>query len=149
SLMVTGRVGDELGIRVSCSKGTYIRVLAEDIGRRLGCGGSLSALRREGVGGFMLGSGGVTLERLGQRAATEKDAALLPVDALVASLPRLDLDAAEERRFNDGQALQRSTTGLTEGLARIYGPAREFLGVAQVTSAGHIAPKRLTARGQG
>ena len=144
SLTLLGREGDELKLSVSCSKGTYIRVLAEDIGRQLGCGACLSGLRRDGVGSFRLSQGAVTLEQLGQMAPAERNALLLPEDALVSSLPRLDLDAAGALRLRHGQSVERSAAH-TAGLARIYGPSREFLGVAEVTAPGHIVPRRLVS----
>ena len=145
-LALVGFAGDELTVSVSCSKGTYVRVLAEDLGRELGCGACLSALRRDAVGGFSLSPGAVTLERLESLTLAERDALLLPADALVASLPRLDLDAAETRRMNQGQPVERPDPS-SEGLARIYGPDREFLGVVEIIRPGRIVPKRLTARG--
>lgn len=145
SLTLIDLIGDELIVRVSCSKGTYVRVLAEDIGRELACGGCLSALRREAVGEFALSSGAVTLEQLEQLTPAERDASLLPADALVASLPRLDLDALEARRMSQGQSVER-VEARRAGLARIYGPHHEFLGVAEVTSPGLIVPRRLTVR---
>ena len=136
---------EELTVRVSCSKGTYVRVLAEDIGRALDCGGCLAALRRECVGGFEV-SASATLDRLEELGTKERDALLLPCDALVASLPRLELDAHGSRRLSQGQPIEHMEA-LTTGLARIYGPDREFLGVAEVASPGRIIPRRLTARG--
>jgi tRNA pseudouridine55 synthase len=144
SLTLLGREGDELRVSVSCSKGTYIRVLAEDIGRQLGCGACLSALRREGVGDFRLSRSTATLEQLEQMAPGDRDALLLPEDVLVSSLPRLDLDAAGALRLRHGRSVERSEA-CTAGLARIYGPDREFLGVAEVTVPGHIVPRRLTS----
>jgi tRNA pseudouridine55 synthase len=135
---------DEFVARVSCSKGTYVRVLAEDIGRALGVGGCLAGLRREAVGGFELSSA-VTLERIEQNAPDARAAFLLPADSLVASLPRLDLDAAGMRCISQGRAVDHAQAP-PAGLTRIYGPDREFLGIAEVASAGRIAPKRLTAR---
>jgi tRNA pseudouridine55 synthase len=148
SLVLVDLNGNELTVRVHCSKGTYVRVLAEDIGRKLGCGGSLSALRREAVGGFSLDSGAVTLEQLESLTLGGRDGLLLPADALVATLPRFDLDAGETRRLSQGQPVERKGGGATaEGLARIYGPGCEFLGVAEVTGPGRLVAKRLTARG--
>jgi tRNA pseudouridine55 synthase len=144
SLTLLGLEGEELKLSVSCSKGTYIRVLAEDIGRQLGCGACLSALRREGVGGFRLSQSTVTLEQLEQMAPAERDALLLPEDALVSSLPRLDLDAAGALRLRHGQSVERSEAH-TAGLARIYGPSREFLGVGEITAPGLIVPRRLVS----
>jgi tRNA pseudouridine55 synthase len=147
SLAMIGLDGFELTVRVRCSKGTYIRVLAEDIGKKLGCGGSLSALRREAVGEFSLSTGAVTLEQLESLTLDGRDSLLLPADVLVASLPRFDLDAGETRRLSQGQPVERKGEAAAEGLARIYGPGSEFLGVAEVTGPGRIVPKRLTARG--
>ncbi len=146
SLTLVSLEASELAVRVRCSKGTYVRVLAEDIGRKLGCGGSLSALRREAVGGFTLSPGAVTLERLESLTMADRDALLLPADALVSTLPRFDLDAGEARRLSQGQPVERSGALAKGGLARIYGPGPEFLGVAEVTSPGRIVPKRLTVR---
>jgi tRNA pseudouridine55 synthase len=137
--------GDEVTVRVSCSKGTYVRVLAEDIGRALGFGGCLAALRREAVGAFELSSA-ATLDRLESIGAEERDALLLPSDALVASLPRLELDALGTRRLSQGQQIEHLGAPAA-GLARIYGPDREFLGIAEVAGPGRIVPKRLTVRG--
>jgi tRNA pseudouridine55 synthase len=138
--------GDEdLIVRVTCTKGTYVRVLAEDIGGALGCGGCLAALRRERVGAFEVSSA-IALDRLEALGVDERDASLLPCDALVASLPRLELDALGSRRLSQGQPIEHVGARAT-GLARIYGPDREFLGIAEVASPGRIVPKRLTVRG--
>jgi tRNA pseudouridine55 synthase len=138
--------GEELKVAVSCSKGTYIRVLAEDIGRELGCGACLAALRREGVGAMVLPpEDPVSLQRLEALTLAGRDTLLLPPDALVASLPRLDLDTVETARLLQGQALEHRAAGKV-GLARIYGPDRMFLGVVEVTSPGRILPRRLKAQ---
>jgi tRNA pseudouridine55 synthase len=136
---------DDITLSVVCSKGTYIRVLAEDIGKALGCGACLAGLRREAVGGMALAEGAVTLGQLEDLAPEARDALLQPPDTLVAALPRLDLDATEAGRILRGQALQRDRAGET-GLARIYGPDRAFLGVVEITSPGRILPRRLRAQ---
>ncbi|HET9405033.1 MAG TPA: tRNA pseudouridine(55) synthase TruB [Burkholderiales bacterium] len=146
SMIMVDMHGNELTVRVCCSKGTYVRVLAEDIGRKLGCGGCLAALRREVVGEFALTSGAVTLEQLEALTPAQRGELLMPPDALVKSLPRLDLDAGDTRRLSHGQTVER-TAASAEGLARIYGPDREFLGIAEITGPGRIIPRRLTARG--
>ncbi len=145
SLDLVDLAGDLLTLRVRCSKGTYVRVLAEDIGRELGCGGCLSALRREAVGDFALSSGAVTLEQLDQLTVSERDASLLPADTLIAFLPRVDLDAAGTRRLTLGQPVETSKNSAT-GLARVYGPGPEFLGLAEIMTPGRMVPRRLTAR---
>ena len=136
---------EELRISVTCSKGTYIRVLAEDIGCALGCGGCLSALRRQGVGGFRIDRGAVTLEQLDALPETGRATVLLPADAMVASLPRVQLDAAEARLLMQGRTVERP--GATEaGLARIYGPGQEFLGVIEMVGPGKMVPRRLKSQ---
>jgi len=137
--------GDHLQLDVRCSKGTYVRVLAEDIGNALGCGACLAGLRREGVGRFTLSAGAVTFEHMERLPPAERDTLLLPTDELVAGLPRLDLDAAETLRLIRGQSLER-VGAVMAGLARIYGPNHEFLGVVEVTPLGHIVPRRLRAQ---
>jgi tRNA pseudouridine55 synthase len=91
-------------IRVACSKGTYIRVLAEDIGERLGCGAHLSALRRERVGALSVDAA-VGLDALEALAPAERRARLAPADALLAGLPRIDLGETAAARFRNGQRL--------------------------------------------
>jgi len=137
--------GEELRISVTCSKGTYVRVLAEDIGRELGCGGCLSALRRQGVGSFRIDHGTVTLDQLEALPVTGRTTVLLPSDAMVASLPSVQLDAVEARLLMQGRAVERP--GAAEaGLARIYGPGQEFLGVVEVIGPGKIVPRRLKSQ---
>jgi tRNA pseudouridine55 synthase len=144
-LALVALAGEELTVSVTCSKGTYVRVLAEDIGRELGCGGCLSALRREAVGGFSLDQGALALGQLELLQQGERDAALLPADALVASLPSLDLDAGEAQRLMQGRPVERPGASQA-GLARAYGPGRAFLGVIEVQSPGVMVPRRLKAQ---
>jgi tRNA pseudouridine55 synthase len=144
-LALVALAGEELTVSVTCSKGTYVRVLAEDIGRELGCGGCLSALRREAVGAFSLEQGALALGQLELLKPGERDAVLLPADALVASLPSLDLDAGEAQRLMQGRPVERPGA-CPEGLTRAYGPGKEFLGVVEVQSRGVIVPRRLRAQ---
>ena len=146
-LTLTGVEGGDIRLSVTCSKGTYIRVLAEDIGRALGCGACLAGLRRERVGSMALTSASPGLEQLESLAPDQRDALLLAPDTLVSTLPRLDLDAAAAGRILRGQGVEHRGAGET-GLARIYGPDRAFLGVVEVISPGHILPRRLKAQAQ-
>jgi tRNA pseudouridine55 synthase len=146
NLVLVAIEGEEITLSVTCSKGTYIRVLAEDIGQALGCGASLAALRREAVGSMTLSSA-VALQRLEDLPSAERDTLLQPPDTLVATLPRLDLDAAATGRILQGQPVEHGGAG-SAGLARIYGPDRAFLGVVEVTSPGRILPRRLRAQVQ-
>lgn len=127
-------------LRVCCGKGTYIRVLAEDIGEALGCGAHLAALRRTATGGFDLHAA-ATLEALATFSETERDLRLLATDALVAVLPRIDLTPDETTRLRLGQAIARA--GLPDGAYRAYG-AGVFVGVAR-SQRGGLQPRRLVA----
>jgi len=131
----------DLELRVRCGKGTYIRVLAEDIGAALGCGAHLTGLSRTGSGGFALAEA-ITLDDLQQRPEAARDAALLPVDALVAGLTRLDLEDNDAIRLAQGQAVARA--GLADGVVRVY-TAGGFVGVASVAG-GVVRARRLVAQ---
>jgi tRNA pseudouridine55 synthase len=131
----------DVRISVACSKGTYIRVLAEDIGKTLGCGATLAELRRTHVGRFSLDAA-VTLDRLSEMTRVERLERLLPSDALVAALPSVDLDAEQALRIVRGQAV--NCTGIRNtGLVRVYGPDSAFLGVADADREGRVVPRRL------
>jgi tRNA pseudouridine55 synthase len=137
--------GDALSITVRCGKGTYIRVLAEDIGGALGCGACVAALRRIAVGGFELSHGAITLEALQAVEPAARQGRLMPVDSLVASLPRIDLDPGQVRQIVTGRGIESHGAPVV-GLTRVYGPDRDFLGVAEVQASGRIVPQRLMAR---
>lgn len=130
----------EVAVRVRCSKGTYVRTLAEDIGEVLGCGAHLRALRRTGSGGFRV-EDAVTLDALHALPAAERHARLLPLGVLVADLPRAALDAAAEARLRRGQSLQIS--GLAEGVVAVVGAGGELIGLGR-SQDGILRPLRLT-----
>lgn len=133
----------ELTIRVTCSKGTYVRVLGEDIGAALGCGAHLTALRRTGVGALRAESM-VTLDDLLVHAAPLS--LLAPVDALLSSFPRLDLTPELCKRFLQGQrlALGKEELSLPEqlGRVRVYDGER-LLGTGLLQEYAILAPERL------
>ena len=130
----------ELVLDVRCSKGTYIRTLAEDIGEALGCGAHLSALRRTTSGPLSL-AGTVTLADLEAMDEPARQALLQPVDALLADWPTTTLDAAEAGRFLTG--LRRRLLLPDQAALRVYGPEPgAFLGSAHIT-AGELIPDRL------
>lgn len=135
------RTGDSLTLDVDCSKGTYVRVLAEDIGRLLKCGAHLIALRRTRVGPLSLDDA-VTLATLEAMSPADRRACLRPVDALLDSLPRVELDEGLAGRFRQGQrlALDAQPKGAR---VRVYAPDEELLGTANVTEWGVVAPERL------
>ena len=124
--------GAELVIDTVVSKGTYIRVLAEDIGEALGCGAHLTALRRSASGGFGLEQA-VTLEALDGMTIEQRDAMLLPADSLAMALPRIRLDAAAAKALQNGQTPRVPSFSLPHaGLAdcRTYDNNGVFVGVA-------------------
>jgi tRNA pseudouridine55 synthase len=90
-------------LEVTCGKGTYVRVLAEDIGAALGCGAHLAALRRTAAAGFDLRDA-VTLDTLAQDSREARDARLLPVASLLAGMPALALPARDAERLRNGQS---------------------------------------------
>jgi tRNA pseudouridine55 synthase len=137
-----------LTIRVTCSKGTYVRVLGEDIGATLGCGAHLSALRRVQVGALTTANM-VTLEEL---QAHENPLSLLAqVDALLSSFPRVDLTPELEKRFLNGQRLALGKEPVAvppeQGRVRVYADDR-LLGTAMLQEYAILAPERLIAAKQ-
>jgi tRNA pseudouridine55 synthase len=140
-LILLGFEGDILKLDVACSKGTYIRVLAEDIGEALGCGAHMTGLRRTRVGGFSLDQA-VTLDTLESFGESERDALLLPADVLAADFPRMDLDADSAFYMRRGQAVWMPRLELHQ-LYRIYDEKQVFIGMGEVAEDGKLAPKRL------
>jgi tRNA pseudouridine55 synthase len=130
----------ELELFIRCSKGTYIRTLAEDIGAALQCGAHLEALRRVATGGFTLADA-YTLEALEAMSEARRDAELRPAETLVAQLPRIDLEAVDAVRFIQGQALGRA--GLADGLVRVYTDG-SFAGIATLAE-GVLRARRLVS----
>ena len=140
-LALLDRSGDGCRLRVTCSKGTYIRTLAEDVGRVLGCGAHLAALRRTAVGGVSIAQA-VTLDALGAWPEDERSRRLLPVDALLQGLPDVALDEAQSRRFAHGNPV--AVAGGVRGKCRVYAQGR-LLGVGEVDPVGIVHPRRLVA----
>jgi tRNA pseudouridine55 synthase len=132
-----------LEIDVTCSKGTYVRTLAEDIGRALGCGAYLIGLRRTAVGPFQLGSA-TTLEAL-EAAGVEGARRLLhPVVVLVAGVPAFRADADAALRFTQGQVVH-CEDALAGDERAVYDPAGRFLGIGRAGAPGRLSPERLMA----
>jgi tRNA pseudouridine55 synthase len=138
--------GDTLEFGVRCSKGTYVRTLAEDIGAALGCGAHVIALRRLAVGPY----DGVemvdlaTLRRLAAEGAGRLDTVLLPMESALAEWPdvRLSDDAAYYLRRGQPVLVPHAPT---QGWVRLYARDRRFLGVGQILDDGRVAPRRLVS----
>ncbi|MBX3672209.1 MAG: tRNA pseudouridine(55) synthase TruB [Burkholderiales bacterium] len=137
--------GERLVISLKCSKGTYVRTLAESLGERLGCGAYLTALRRTETGGFRV-EDAATPEALAGMGIAAARARLLPVEVLVRTLPRSDLGEREAWAIRNGQELP-SDPAWGDGERALFGPAGEFIGVGLV-AAGRMAPARLMATGE-
>jgi len=129
-------------IEVRCSKGTYVRTLAEDIGEALGCGAHLVGLRRVASGPLTLASA-ITLEALEAMPEAERAACLLRPDSLLAGWPAVRLEASEAARFLTG--LRRRTAEPDRPHVRVYGPEQHaLLGSAHITAGELIADRLLS-----
>ncbi len=140
-----------LTLRVKCSKGTYVRVLGEDIGAALGCGAHLQALRRIQVGHLQLEKS-ITIASIEAMPEAARLELLDPVDALLSSFPAITLDEELSVRFLHGQrlALAKLMPDLpaTPGRVRVYRASdRQLLGSAQLQEFGILAPERLIQTG--
>ena len=134
----------EFDLEVHCSKGTYIRTLAEDIGKALGCGAHVVGLRRTAVGPF--GTEGMvdmtTLERTAEQGFDALDRLLLPVDSAIVDWPEVRLSADAAYYLKQGQAVLVPNAP-TSGRVRLYSAASGFIGVGEILADGRVAPKRL------
>ena len=137
----------EVEIEVDCSKGTYIRTIADDLGQILGCGGHIIALRRLKAGAFTLADS-QSFEALeaemqaGGFAAI--DAKLMPMDKAIDALPAVHLPAYTAQFLKQGQAVQVSKPP-ADGLLRLY-EDEEFIGIGVIDDDGKVAPKRLIVK---
>jgi tRNA pseudouridine55 synthase len=141
--------GDSLSFEVSCSKGTYIRTLAEDIGAVLGCGAHLTALHRSAVDSFVE-QDAITMDQLQlleQKGMDQLDDLLLPVTRAVVQFPELILDASSSLMISQGKRVQLGASEAA-GLRRLVTDEGRFMGLGKVASDGELAAKRLmnTAR---
>ncbi|WP_341887303.1 tRNA pseudouridine(55) synthase TruB [Variovorax sp. YR752] len=131
---------DRWTLDVRCSKGTYIRTLAEDIGEALGCGAHLAALRRTGSGALTLDQA-VTLDALEAMDEAQRDAQLLSADALLADCPLVRLDAENAARFLAGMRRRLALADAQQ--VRVFGPEpKAFLGAGHIV-AGELISTRL------
>lgn len=139
--------GDDLAagrfvFEVRCSKGTYVRTLAADIGDRLGCGAHLAALRRTGIGMLDVAQAH-SLAMLEALTSEARDALLLPPDALLTGLVEVRLDAADATRLRHGQAVRWSGEEGTR--LRVYDAEHGLIGVCRQAADGWLQPHRLVA----
>jgi tRNA pseudouridine55 synthase len=139
----------EVDIELECSKGTYVRSLAEDVGRVLGCGAHVSALRRTRAGPFDVDDS-VTLAALEALQAagsvTEIERFLLPADAAVDSLPLVQLSESGGFYIRQGQPVMVPNAP-RGGIVRVALHSGEFLGIGEILDDGRVAPRRLIVTG--
>jgi tRNA pseudouridine55 synthase len=141
-LQSLGLEANQLTISVDCSKGTYIRVLAEDIGEALGCGAHLKALRRTATAGFQLDEA-ITLEELENLEPAQREAALQPMDILVQHLPRCDVSLADAMVLQHGQTVQNPLKNEIIEIVRVYDAASRFIGVCHAYPSAQLQACRL------
>lgn len=136
--------GSRLVFRVSCSKGTYVRTLVEDIARRANTVAHTARLHRESVGHFQA-EDMLELSAVEKLAATGENAlraTLLSADVALQAFPAVSISDDAGLRFSGGQVVEVSTDNDT-GLARVYGDGRQFLGVGELAGNGRLAPRRV------
>ena len=143
-LEVVGRSATDLSISVTCSKGTYIRVLAEDLCDRLGCGAYLTALRRVAIGSLQLADA-MGLDELESLPAEDRVALLKPVDLLLTGLPKLTLGEADAKRLCNGLVLPDVALEPVAEI-RVYSVEGRFLGLGEVHDDRSLKSKRLLSQ---
>jgi tRNA pseudouridine55 synthase len=143
SLDLVGWTPPDAVVAVACSKGTYVRTLAEDIGRSLRTPAHLAALTRTGTGGFGLADA-IGIAELETLAPDTRTALLRPVDCLVEALPRVDVDADAARSLRCGRvvAIGTAPAGAADGLVRAYDPSGAFIGLVR-RQGGELRPDRM------
>lgn len=134
---------DEIDLRVRCSKGTYIRVLGEDIGEALDCGATLKRLRRREVASFDVATG-YTLDELSQMDPDQRRAKLLPLDAGLSHMPMVACDPESVVRIRLGQSVASHGLGIESAphVRMYHSENHEFIGLARVAD-GNLQPTRL------
>lgn len=149
-LELKGLEASKARIYVRCSKGTYVRTLAEDIGAGLGCGAHLGSLRRVEIGELDM-SEAVTLEKLDLLSPHDRISVLRPVDSLVQGLPRVELAEEAGERFLHGQAVDALHVAAAArfGLVRVYAEQIRFLGIGEWNPEDRLSPRRMISCPQG
>ncbi len=144
NIILHGYSEPEFELDVRCSKGTYIRTLAEDIGKKLGCGAHVTALRRTGVGPY--GADNLIsmeqIRELAEEGFSALDGVLLPVDSALAAWPEVKLSPDATFYLKQGQPVLVPNAP-TEGMVKIYDANGVFMGAGEVLDDGRVAPRRM------
>jgi len=146
-LRLLGSEGEWLELEIACSKGTYVRTLAHDLGAALGCGAHVAQLRRLAVGELRV-EDAVTLDRLAALSTqAERERLLKPADIMLARVPDVHLTSLAAHYLRQGQPVSVRHRH-PPGWVRLYEPDQRFLGLGEVLDDGRVAPRRLLAVGR-
>lgn len=130
-LDIAGRADDDYVLRVSCSKGTYVRTLCNDIGQALGCGGCMSSLRRTKAGVFSVEDAHTIAEIQEAADRGEAESLIIPLDTLFSEFNKLTVPAVAEKKLRNGSIVNISAS---DGKYRVYSESNEFLLLGEVQS---------------
>lgn len=146
-IKVLGFDKDLLTLEIACSKGTYVRSLAHDLGEVLGCGAHVTQLRRLAIGNVSIEKA-VSLDRLQSLETPDERAQLLqPVDSVLHTVPDVHLTPLAAHYLKQGQTVS-ARHGLAPGWVRLYEGESRFIGMGQVLDDGRVAPRRLLTLGE-
>lgn len=134
----------QIELDVWCSKGTYIRTLAEDIGDKLGCGGHVISLRRTEVASLSITQAWTIDQLEAMQNTLMRRQCVLSADQMLIDWPDIQLPAEHQRYFRQGQAVWLPRLP-SNGWLRVYDQEQEFMGIAEINSEGRLAPRRLMA----
>ena len=142
TIKVLNYQGNKLRIKIKCSKGTYIRTLAEDIGDQLNVGGYLNDLRRTNIGNLSIDDS-VSIEHIEKTKDKERVRLLLPTEELLSEHENIILNSNEEKAIKNGKMIVQSAK--TPGLYKLYGSNNNFLGLGEINKTKGLKVKRLKA----
>lgn len=142
-ISLDGFEGDRLKFEVHCSKGTYIRTLAEDIGEALGCGAYISQLHRTGAGPYKNMIDFETLEHCATHGMDALDRLLIPIDTALTDWDSLYLNTEQAIALRHGQVLSLTHEYPVEHLLKLFDAEKKFMGIGMVNAVRKIIPKRL------
>lgn len=135
--------GNKLGVRVRCSKGTYIRTLAEDIATALDCGAHLSKLRRTSLGPYQISDAvGIETISLADSATGDQDHLLASIDSALSHLPEVRLHADCVQFVTRGNPVPIAEA-VPQGMVRMYAQERRFIGIGEIIGDGRVTPRRI------